>query len=150
MGSWQNRHKVVPAVYIVLRRDDGQVFLMRRFNTGYCDGQYSLPAGHLDGNESSVTAAIREAKEEAGVDIEPKNLKLVHVMHRMAQERDHERMDLYFEATEWAGEPDNLEPHKCDHVCWSSPADLPEQIIPEVRSVLRSIAEENYYSDANF
>lgn len=42
----KERFKVVPAVYLVLRRGEG-VLLLRRANTGYQDGKYSLIAGHL-------------------------------------------------------------------------------------------------------
>lgn len=33
-------------------------------------GLWNLPGGHLDGNESIIEGAIREAKEETGLDIE--------------------------------------------------------------------------------
>jgi 8-oxo-dGTP diphosphatase len=46
------RHTIIPAVYLILKNSKGQVCLTRRFNTGYMDGHYSLPAGHLDGGES--------------------------------------------------------------------------------------------------
>lgn len=39
------------------------------------------PSGHLKAGESVVTALIREAKEEAGVIIDPHEVEFAHVMH---------------------------------------------------------------------
>ena len=62
------RFTLVVAVHLFLRRGD-EVLLARRCNTGYADGQYSVIAGHLDGGEEVVAAAVREAREEVGLDI---------------------------------------------------------------------------------
>lgn len=55
-------------IHLFLVKDDS-ILLFRRYNTGYEDGNYSVVAGHLDGGETVKEAAVREAKEETGVDI---------------------------------------------------------------------------------
>jgi 8-oxo-dGTP pyrophosphatase MutT (NUDIX family) len=155
MKAIAKRHKVVPAVY-VLFRDDDKILLLRRANTGYCDGYYSMPSGHVGGlnekgGESALQAAVRETKEEVGVDIDPNDLRLVHTLHRYSDEPGpHERMDLYFETEKWKGEPHNAEPQKCDEIRWASISDLPEKITPEARQALAMIAKSEPYSDMNF
>jgi 8-oxo-dGTP diphosphatase len=153
--SPQDRHKVIPAVYVVFR-DGEKILLIKRANTGYRDGYYSLPAGHVggsdeNGGESATQAATREAKEEVGVDIEINDLRLVHTLHRVSTDpTPHERMDLYFEAEKWRGEPKNAEPHKCDEIRWADINDLPKNVIPEVRQALANISHGNPYSDFGF
>ncbi len=107
----------------------GQVLLLRRFQTGYRDGEYSVPAGHLDGNETVRAAAQREAAEEVGVRIETGDLRFSSVMHR--NEGD-ERIDFFVEVLAWAGEPVNKEPHKCDELRWVDVHSLPANTIPYV------------------
>ncbi|MET1033297.1 MAG: NUDIX domain-containing protein [Candidatus Saccharimonadales bacterium] len=147
--SWKERHKVVPAVYVIFEKD-GRVLLIRRAGTGYFDGYYSLPAGHLDGGEPAHIAAIREAKEEVGVDISPDDLHFVHTLHRKAEESDHERIDMFFMAKNYKGELQNMEPEKCDELRWASYEDLPENIVPEVRSVFKHLSAGRSYSTFNF
>ena len=53
------------AVYLLLLRE-GQVLLLRRHNTGYEDGNYSVIAGHVEPGERITQALVREAAEEAG------------------------------------------------------------------------------------
>lgn len=145
----KQRFKFIPAVYLVLERDN-KILLSRRFNTGYEDGKYSLVAGHLDGDETLQVALAREAKEEVGISINPKDLQLVHVMHarsEIADSTEDERVDFYFSTSSFEGEPTILEEDKCDELRWCPLEDLPEDIIEKVRVALTCIADGELYSD---
>lgn len=143
------RHSLVPSAYILLKRDN-EVLMLRRANTEYRNGWYCLPAGHVEPGEPAHMAAVREAREEIGVDIHPADLQLVHVLHRVADEGGYERIDLIFAASRWQGEPRNMEPEKSDDLNWFSLDNLPEQTIPNVRTMLGCIANGTYYSTSNF
>ena len=53
----KERPKVIPTAYLVLTKDN-KILLSRRHNTGFQDGKYSLPAGHLGGDEETLAQAI--------------------------------------------------------------------------------------------
>ncbi len=124
-----------PATVHLLFFRDGQILLLRRFQTGYRDGEYSVPAGHLDGNETVRAAAQREAAEEVAVRIDPADLRFSSVMHR--NEGD-ERIDFFIEVVTWQGEPVNNEPHKCDELRWVDMHSLPANTIPYVRRAIEN------------
>lgn len=136
--------KAIAAVYVIMRREN-QILMIRRQNTGYEDGNYSLPAGHHDGGETLIRAAAREAREEVGVEIVPSDLHLVHVMHKDSPEG--ERIGFFFEASRWIGEPQNAEPDKCDDVRWVTFGDWPQNMHGQVRDVLEAIGRGQTYSD---
>jgi 8-oxo-dGTP pyrophosphatase MutT (NUDIX family) len=125
-------------VHLLFFRAD-QILLLLRCNTGYRDGEYSVPAGHLDGNETVLAAAIREAKEETGVDIQPEDLAFSSVMHRNEGE---ERVDFFVHVHKWEGEPVNTEPEKCSELRWADVKKLPEKTIPYVRRAIKNHQEE--------
>ena len=112
-----------------------QILLSRRYQTGYMDGHFSVPAGHLDGNEPVRLAAVREAHEEIGVCIDPLNIAFAGVFHR--REGD-ERVDFFVHVHEWSGEPVNAEPEKCDELRWVDVNDLPGNTIPYVRRAIEN------------
>ncbi len=112
-----------------------QVLLLRRFNTGYADGQYSVPAGHLDGGETVIDAAGREALEEVGVQIDPQDIHFSSVMHRLNGD---ERVDFFLHIVKWDGEPLNCEPDKCDELLWVDMDAMPANTIPYIRQALRN------------
>jgi len=124
-----------PVTVHLLFFQGNQILLLRRFNTGFRDGEYSVPAGHLDGNETVMAAAAREAGEEIGVKIEAGEMAFSSVMHR--NEGD-ERVDFFVHVQRWHGEPVNAETDKCDELCWTDVNDLPENIIPYVREAIQN------------
>ncbi len=112
---------------------ENQILLLRRFNTGFRDGEYSIPAGHLDGGETVMDAAVREAQEEVGVKIEADDLVFSSVIHRL---EDDERVDFFVRVHKWQGEPFNAEPDKCDDLRWVEINKLPANTIPYVRQAI--------------
>jgi len=141
------RFKLIPAVFLVLRRGQ-EVLLLRRANTGYQDGKYGVIAGHLDGDELGTQGIIREAKEEAGIAIDPKDLRFVHVSHRLTRDQvGQERIDLFYQATKWQGTIKNMEPAKCDDLSWFVINKLPPNMLPHVKMVLQHIENGVNYSE---
>lgn len=143
-ASSRKFYTVVPSSYLLFR-DADKILLSRRKNTGYHDGEYSLPAGHIEEGEYALEAAIREAKEETGVDIKPQDLKMTHTMYRICA--DHVRADYFFEVTKWEGEVQNPEPDKCDGLDWFILSELPENTIPYIKAALNAYAAGQIYSE---
>ena len=137
------RNKFPVAVHIFFLRD-AEILLLRRFNTGYEDGKYSVVAGHVDTGETTTQAAIREVGEEVGVTLEAKNIQIVHVMHRKSED---ERIDFFMTVRQWSGEIVNNEPHKCDELAWHPIARLPQNTIPYVRHAIGCFQNGIAYSE---
>lgn len=135
------------ATYLVLFRD-GKTLLLRRANTGYADGMYSMIAGHLDGGETVAHAMVREAGEEAGLVIDESDIEIVHVMHRKAN--DGERIDYFCTVESIATEPVNAEPQKCDDLAWFPVDDLPPNTLPYIKSALDYIQDNVRFSSEGF
>jgi 8-oxo-dGTP diphosphatase len=138
-----NRFKMIASGYLFLIKDN-QILLSRRFQTGYKDGMYSLPAGHIEDNERMSLGTTREISEEIGLDIAPEDLKLVHIMHR---KEDDIRMDFFFVAEEWKGEPENKEPEKCDDLSWFPLNELPKNTIPYIAAAIEAYQRGEFYSE---
>jgi len=141
----RDRNKNIPASYLVPVRE-GRVLLIRRFNTGYEDGKYSLIAGHVEAGENFTDCVIREAGEESGLRFAAGDVRVAHVMHRNAG-HGNERIDVFFVTDRWEGEPENREPEKCDDMRWFPLDGLPKNTIPYIRQALENIRDGVSYSE---
>lgn len=135
MTSSTRRYRAIVDVHLILLRD-GRILLAERQRTGYADGMYNLPSGHLEDGESVVAGAIREAGEEVGIQLDPAALVCAHVLHhRNAEEQG--RIGFFFTAIRWHGEPENREPHKCAKLIWADPDLLPANTVPYTAAGIR-------------
>ena len=136
----------IPSCYLLIRKDDKLLFVLRE-NTGYMDGMYALPSGHVEHLETFTQGAAREALEEVNIKVDPKNLRHVHTMHRLATERDHVRVDVLFEIDTWTGQPNNQEPGKHSKIDWLTINRLPDNVMDYQAHALSQIALGKTYSE---
>ncbi len=129
------QHVGIPTGVHVLCERDGRILLMRRSGTGFFDGLYSLPGGHVEPGESVLHTAVREMREETGLALDFDGLEWMGVVHRLS---DTNRIDFFLRATRWRGEAAIREPEKCDRLEWIDRAALPESMVPYVREALRA------------
>ena len=128
-------HAGIPTGVHVLCERGGRLLLMRRAGTGFFDGLYSLPGGHVEPGESVRMAARRELREETGLEVELAALWLLGVVHRLS---DTNRIDFFVRAEYFTGEPQILEPGKCDRLEWHDPRLLPAETVAYVRAALEA------------
>lgn len=134
---------LVPASYVLLLRGR-EALLQRRHGTGYMDGHWVAgAAGHVEAGETAREAAVREAREELGVDIEAGDLELVTVMQRTdgVGVPGEQRVDWFWTCRSWRGAPRICEPHKASHLEWFPLDALPEPIPAYERLVLEGLRE---------
>ena len=139
---------VVPAVYLLLLRGDGddlEVLLqLRGPGTTYKPGHWAAAAaGHVEAGESVFAAAAREAQEELGVVVDPEGIVPLCAMQRTLPGVDdpvEQRVDFFLTTRAWAGEPVVREPEKCSALAWHRPSELPEPVVPHERVLLGLLA----------
>ena len=144
---------VVPASYVyLLRSRDGvdEVLLQLRQGTPYMDGHWAAAAaGHVERGETAYAAAQREATEELGItDVA---LEFAFTMQRTrGGEAIDERVDFFFTARDWAGEPRIVEPDKAGALRWCPLTELPDPMVPHEAYALSQLGTDQRYLSHGF
>ncbi|MER5890773.1 NUDIX domain-containing protein [Streptomyces sp. NPDC001941] len=134
-------------VHLHLQDDQGRVLLgLRHPDSSYAGDMWHFLAGRCE-QESAVTCLVREAREEAGLVIDPADVTLVHVTHLVDRPGGRPLLQMVFQAHRWQGVPHVREPDKCLAWGWWSPTDLPSRLVPYARTALEGIAAGRAYSE---
>lgn len=134
---YMERNAIIPASYGIFTQDD-KILLVKRANSGYFDGYFSLPAGHVEAHETPVAALTREMEEELGVVVEEDDALLVTTSYRVLFDKQ-DRIDFFFVIQKFEGEITNREPEKSEEFLWVSLDELPENTIPYIADMLRAV-----------
>jgi ADP-ribose pyrophosphatase YjhB (NUDIX family) len=99
-------NSLVPSVNVGVVNDKGQLLLMRRSD----NDNWALPGGAMDIGETIAEAAVRETREETGIDCEIVRLVGVytnprHVMLYTSNGEVRQECSLVFAARATGGEP---------------------------------------------
>ena len=139
----------IPTVCVIVRKDSKILFVLRE-HTGWMDGKYSLPAGHVEHGESFKVSAAREALEETGLTVAPEHLTHVFTM-QTNQGPDNIRVQAFFEAEQWTGEPKNMEPAVHSKIAWFEAANLPyDQIMDFQAAALKAMRTGATYGETGW
>lgn len=122
---------------------EGKVLLGKRKGS-HGEGEYAFPGGHLEYMESFSNCAKRETKEECGIDI--KDIKFQFLANIVKYAPKHYiHIGLI---AEWeSGQPEVLEPEKCEGWLWYNINNLPEPIFEMCKMAIQSYKESKNYFD---
>ncbi|GGO84041.1 hypothetical protein GCM10011584_00660 [Nocardioides phosphati] len=147
------RFVVVPASYVYLLREGAtgpEVLLQLRGDVPYMAGHWAAAAaGHVEKGETAYAAARREALEELGItDVD---LHFEFAMQRTASgEAIDERIDFFFSARAWQGEPVIVEAEKCAEIGWFALDALPSPMVPHEAHALANLGTAEKYLTFGF
>lgn len=109
---------------VIIQNEQGQILIGKR--QGSHAPYYSIPGGHLENGETFEEAAIKEIKEETGLHISDLNLVALTNNLRTYHESGKHYVSITFLCTCYRGEPQVMEPGKCESWGWHDPCDLPQ------------------------
>lgn len=137
------RFEAKVAVHLILTNDRGECPFLRRFNTGYKDGEYGLVSGHVEKGENLKSAMIRESHEEVGITLSPDDLDVVGVIPSLPNSYVY----FFLHADTWSGDVKNMEPHKCDDIRWFDLRALPDNTVFYVKWAIENHIEGNWFRE---
>ena len=118
--------KVGVGVYIF--NEKHQLLLGLR-KSAHANGTWCAPGGHMEYGESNEQAAIRETKEETGLDICPEDINLFGTTNDFFKESGKHYITLHLLCKHYTGTPKIMEPDKCAEWRWFDLDCLPSNLM---------------------
>lgn len=119
-------------VGVIITRDQ-QVLLLRRRNV-HGAGTWSTPGGHLDFGELPEQCAVREVKEETGLDINAVTFRAITNDVFSAEGRHY--ITIWMEGRYTSGEPILAAPYEASEIDWFSWDALPQPLFLPLQHLL--------------
>ncbi|MFD9903544.1 methyltransferase, FxLD system [Streptomyces sp. NPDC059063] len=141
-----HRCRSIVGAHLVLVRDGAVLLGERHPDSAFAPLTWHLPAGHREAGESALACTVREAAEETGLTVAEADLTLVHTLDLLDPGSPIPRVQLFFTASRWHGEPRVLEPHRCTQWRWWPLNALPERLVDYTRTALTAIAQGKPYT----
>ena len=135
---------VVVGVGVIITNSHGQILMGKRSSKHA--PYWSIFGGHVDPGETFEHCAIREIKEEIGIDIQaPTVFGISNNLQTYQQEGKH-TVSICMHV-EYNGEvaPQIMETDKCESLMWVSPDALPEPHFEASRNAIDLWLNQNLY-----
>ena len=127
-------NSIVPSVNVVVADNDGKILMIRRTD----NENWAVPGGGMDLGESIRDAAVREVKEETGIDIDVTGVVGIytnprHLIEYTSDGEVRQEFSIVFTARALGGEPTVSD--ESSEVRWIDPVELVSyQMDPSMRT----------------
>jgi len=111
---------------IILENDNSEVLMGKRLDEKWKD-YYCFPGGKVEEHETVKIAGIREVREETGLII------AAYDLHFVGYTEPDYAVCMFFWCFNWLGNPENLEPAKCQGWQWKNIARWPTFVVPGIQ-----------------
>jgi 8-oxo-dGTP diphosphatase len=119
-------------VAVIVTRGN-QVLLLKRLNV-HGAGSWSTPGGHLDFGETPEECAIREAREETGLEIA--NIAFKAITNDVFETENKHYISIWMEAEYQSGEAVVAAPYESSEIGWFDWDNLPQPLFLPFRNLL--------------
>ncbi|MBI4458193.1 NUDIX domain-containing protein [Candidatus Uhrbacteria bacterium] len=135
-----------PKVGVAVLVFKGGAILLGKRKASIGRDQYGSPGGHLEHLEGFEECARREVLEEAGIEID--RPRFLCVMNNQVHAPHHYVMVVL--AADWkSGEPQNMEPDKCEGWDWYGLDALPASMTPAMYTAVEAYRSGRAYFDSH-
>lgn len=120
---------------VIIIKEDKVLLGKRKGSHG--EGTYAFPGGHLENNEGFLDCLSREIKEEVG-DVKIQFIdKFPSAVTNDIFNEDKHYVTLFIRAKYISGEPQVLEPEKCEKWEWYSWDNLPSPLFLPIKNLIK-------------
>jgi 8-oxo-dGTP diphosphatase len=131
---------------VLIQNQAGQVLLgLRKGSHGA--GEWCFPGGHLEFGETVFETAKREVVEEVGLDVSMEDMELISVADEMRYIKTDNKhyLNLGVKAVYKGGEPQLMEPHRCEGWKWYDLDALPERMYEGTHLIINNYLAKKIY-----
>lgn len=143
IGNNQNSDIKVGACIIIVQGNK-TLLAQRKSKKSVGGGHWGSMGGHVEFGETPAQAAIREAREELGIEVG--NLKFLICLDEQFGEYKH-YVDFIFLADIISGQPQIMESHAIEKVEWFELDDLPSPLFAPVKLALEALKTGDKYGE---
>lgn len=119
---------------------NGKILLGKR-GSGYGQGTWGFPGGHLELDEDLIDGAEREIKEELG--LTDQKLEFLSITEGVRDEAHY--IQVNFIIKDFKGEVKLMEPDRCEEWRFFEIDNLPENIYPPHQNIIKAYLQNVVY-----
>ncbi len=134
----------IPCIGVMIENDRGEFLLGKRKGV-HGAGEWAVPGGKLDMGETIAEAALREVKEETGLDVTFESIIAVNDdLEWISDNRQY--VTFIIKVLSTSGEPVCMEPHKCEELRWFALDALPDNLFNPTRRAFVHLRNNTFYT----